>query len=150
MAETPLTPDQVVEAEARAEHEGYLHRLLVGLDQFVNVAFGGKLDETISAHSQQLAQEGNPFGKFMSWWLAKIQPDHGELAEAGDLARATAQMELEQRLLNVGLSAYCGCSSDESPENFTAMEVSGEENGPAGIFVILRCTGCQRAVKVKA
>jgi hypothetical protein len=141
MSETPLTPEQVAAAEANASHEGYLHRLLVGLDQFVNVAFDGKLDETISSRSQQLAEQGNPFGKFMCWWLGKLQKDHGQLAEAGDLARATAQMELEQRELNSGVQVFC-CDG-------SLMEVCGEENGPAGLFSIEKCPACQREVKVR-
>ena len=145
----PLTPDEVAIAEALANHEGYLHRLLVGLDQFVNGVFGGKPDETISAHSQQLAEAGNPFGKFMCWWLGKIQKDHGQLAEAGDLARATAQMELEQRMLNVGMLACCGHGTIVSPEDWVQMEVAGEENGPLGIFAILRCPVCKYEIKVR-
>src|SRR5271154_2626181 len=89
----PLTPDEVAIAEALANHEGYLHRLLVGLDQFVNGVFGGKPDETISAHSQQLAEAGNPFGKFMCWWWGKKKREHGKLAKGGFLVRATAKRE---------------------------------------------------------
>lgn len=67
---------------------GWVHRSLVALDQFANVLTGGKNDETISARSQRAANCGNRFGKFMVWWLDKLQPGHGKLAEAGDLRRA--------------------------------------------------------------
>ena len=66
----------------------YIHNSLVALDQFVNVVTGGLPDETISARSQRAADRGNWFGKFMCWWLGKIQTDHGHKAEQGDLARA--------------------------------------------------------------
>jgi hypothetical protein len=101
MSETPLTPEQIAANEEQAAHENYLHRLLVGLDQFLNVATAGKPDETISARSQRLAAAGNPFGKFMSWWLAKLQPNHGERAEAGDLERAIQIVQLERKALGL-------------------------------------------------
>jgi hypothetical protein len=145
----PLTPEQIVEAEARADKHGYLARLATGLDDFVNDIFGGNLDQTISSRCQQLSQAGNPFGTFMCLWLDKIQPNHGQLAEAGDLARANAQMELEQRMLNFGLSACCSHGQDTSPETWTPTEVCGEENGPLGIFVILRCPVCSAKTKVR-
>ena len=94
-----LTPAQIAAAEEQAGHEAYLHRLLVGLDQFMNVAADGDPDETISARSQRLASKGNRFGTFMIWWLDKIQKNHGQQAEAGDLERATAITELEQEAL---------------------------------------------------
>jgi hypothetical protein len=85
--------------EKRAAGEGYLHRTLVGLDQFVNVLTGGLPDETISARSQRAADRGNKFGKFMSWWLGKIQSQHGKKAEAGDEARAERVEDTEANAL---------------------------------------------------
>lgn len=77
----------------------YIHRALVGLDQFVNVLTGGLPGETISARSQRAANRGNKLGRFMVWWLDKIQPGHGVKAEKGDLARAEAVEKAEQDAL---------------------------------------------------
>ena len=79
--------------------EGYVHRALVALDQFANVLFGGNPDETISARSARAAARGDKLGKFMVWWLDKLQPDHGTLAESGDLAGAEEIVEIEKKAL---------------------------------------------------
>lgn len=102
MSETPLTPSQIVKQEERAGKEGYLHRTLVALDQFANVVSGGNPDETISARSARAAARGGAIGKFMCWWLDKIQPNHGEKAEAGDLERATKVEQIESKALGEG------------------------------------------------
>lgn len=86
--------------EAKTAREGYLHRSLVGLDQFVNVLTGGNPDETISSRSQRAAARGDLVGKFMTWWLSKLQSQHGLKAEAGDLERATSIADLETKSLN--------------------------------------------------
>lgn len=101
MSDTPLSPEQVKQAEIQASKEGYLHRSLVALDQFANVLTGGSPDETISARSQRLANQGNWVGKAMSWWLAKIQPSHGYKAEAGDAIRASTVLKTEDKALGV-------------------------------------------------
>lgn len=99
MSETPLTPEQIQKQEQQASKEGYLHRSLVGLDQFANVVIGGRPDETISARSRRAAADGNKVGKFMCWWLDKIQKNHGEAAEAGDLERAQSIENIENDAL---------------------------------------------------
>lgn len=101
MSETPLTPQQIQTEESQAAHEGYVHRTLVGLDQFVNVIAGGNPDETISARSARAAKRGGVVGKFMCWWLDKLQKNHGEDAEAGDLERAQNIQNVEDNALNV-------------------------------------------------
>src|SRR5260370_28578655 len=97
MSETPLTPEQIVENEARAAKEGYVKRVLISLDQFANVITGGKPGETVSARSGRAAARGAKFGKFMVWWLDKFQKNHGEKAEAGDLARAKSVEDAETK-----------------------------------------------------
>ena len=99
MPDTPLTPEQIAQAEEKASHEAYLHRVLVALDQFGNVLADGNPGETISARSGRLAAQGNRFGKFMQWWLGKIQKNHCEKAEAGDLERAEAVEAVEKESL---------------------------------------------------
>ena len=92
---TPLTPQQTEQAEARAAKEGYLHRALVGLDQFANVLTGGKPDETISSRSARAAEQGKTWGKAVSRFLNFFQSDHGPKAQAGDAERAETVENLE-------------------------------------------------------
>jgi hypothetical protein len=96
MSDAPLTPTQIGHEQAQASREGYLHRTLVGVDQFANVLLGGDPDETISSRSQRAANRGDMLGKFMTWWLGKIQPSHGYDAESGDLQRADTIIAVEQ------------------------------------------------------
>lgn len=93
---SPLTAAQTSEQEKQASKEGYVRRVLIGFDQFVNVVCGGHPDETISARSGRAAAEGKLWGKAMSRFLDVFQPDHGAKAEAGDLARAERVAYLEQ------------------------------------------------------
>jgi hypothetical protein len=104
MSEIPLTPQQIQTDESRASKEGYIHRTLVGLDQFVNVIAGGNPDETISSRSERAAKRGDFVGKAMCWWLDKLQKNHGEQAEAGDLERSTNVQNIEDNALNVPTS----------------------------------------------
>lgn len=90
-----LSPSQIAQQEHDAAKEGYLHRVLVALDQFGNVVFGGAPDETISARSARAAERGNRLGKLMCWWLDKLQHNHGEKAECGDLQRAKTVEQIE-------------------------------------------------------
>jgi hypothetical protein len=76
---------------------GYLERLLISLDEFVNVLTGGNLDETISARSGRAAFRGKLWGRFMSWWLGKIVPNHCRLAELHDKQRALYIVWLEDQ-----------------------------------------------------
>jgi len=101
MSETPLTPEQVKKEMSQAGNEGYFHRTLVGLDQFANVLMGGNPDETISARSARASKRGGIVGKAMCWWLDKIQKNHGEDAEAGDLERADKVKQIEDSALKV-------------------------------------------------
>jgi hypothetical protein len=93
---TPLTSDQVAQQEAQAAHEAYIRRLLVGFDQFMNVVTDGDPDETISSRAARAAEKGKPWGVAMSKFLDVFQKDHGAKAQAGDLERAQAVVELEQ------------------------------------------------------
>lgn len=93
---TPLTPEQVAEHEASASHEGYLHRVTETADVLVNVATGGKQDETISSRSARAAERGSKFGIVMSRFLDWFQKDHGATAIAADLERAQTVEEIEE------------------------------------------------------
>lgn len=94
-----LTPAEIAEYEQHADRESWAHKDLVAFDQFLNVITGGLPDETISARSQRLADAGNKFGKFMIWWLDKIQARHGQRAQAGDLARSEQVEDTEAESL---------------------------------------------------
>ena len=108
--DAPLTPSQVATAEARAAREGWLHRTLVAFDQFWNVAAcRGLPDETISAHTRRVVD--NPeakhklLAKVLNHMLDVVQPNHGALAEAGDLQRAETVETVENTSLNVEATA---------------------------------------------
>lgn len=92
---TPLTPSQTRTQEEQAAHEAYLHRVLVGLDQFFNVISDGDPDETISSRAARAAEKGKPWGIAMSKFLNLFQKDHGAKAQAGDAERAQAVETLE-------------------------------------------------------
>jgi hypothetical protein len=94
---TPLTPEQTAEQEAQASHEAFLHRALVGFDQFMNVLTDGDPDETISARSARAAEKGKKWGIEMSKFLNLFQKDHGAKAQAGDVARAEKVIEEEKQ-----------------------------------------------------
>jgi hypothetical protein len=98
----PIPPDQVAALEQKALHEGYLHRSLVGLDQFMNVLTGGDPDETISSRAARAAERGKTWGIELSKFLNVFQPDHGVKAQAGDTARADKVEGLEQPELESG------------------------------------------------
>lgn len=100
VAETPLTPSEVTQQKQEASKEGYIKRVLVAEDQALNVIADGKPDETISARSGRAAAKGKWFGRFMCWWLDKLQPNHGEKAEAGDLERAEIVEKTEEAALD--------------------------------------------------
>lgn len=98
---TPLTPQQTAIQEAQAAHEGYVHRGLVGLDQFVNVLMDGNPDETISSRMARWATEETGLKKDIGVAVSKAldlaQPDHGAKAEAGDEQRAQNVAAIEEK-----------------------------------------------------
>ncbi|MGH9487137.1 MAG: hypothetical protein ACRD04_06045 [Terriglobales bacterium] len=82
-----LTPKQIRTLAGQAQREGYVHRTLVGLDQFASVLTGGLPDETISSRAQRAADAGKWWGKAMTGFLHIFQRQHGLQAEAGDVGR---------------------------------------------------------------
>jgi hypothetical protein len=91
----PLTPSDTAAQERETAAEGYVHRALVGLDQFINVLTDGYPDETISSRSARAAEQGKAWGLVMSWFLDLFQSDHGAKAQAGDVERANEVLKLE-------------------------------------------------------
>ena len=96
-----MTPDQinVTLQEARAAREGYVHRVLVAFDVFVNVLLRGREGETISGRAYRAALMGHRWGIVLNFLLNLIQKDHGAKAAAGDLERATSIAQTESRIL---------------------------------------------------
>lgn len=82
--------------ENQARHQSFIHRALGAFDVLLNVWTGGATDDTISSRMQRWKDGTVPHpnavkrtvGRFMCWWLGKIQKDHDIKANAGDLARA--------------------------------------------------------------
>jgi hypothetical protein len=95
----PLSPDQLAAQEQRALQEGYVHRVAVGLDDFVNIMLDGSPDETISSRMARWATEDaglkRDIGRKVSAALNLAQPDHGARAEAADLTRGLAVEAIE-------------------------------------------------------
>ena len=85
---TPLSGEQTAAEEQQAGRERYPVRVLVGLDQLLNVACDGKPDETISSRAARAAVNGRWWGKTLSKFLDCFQRDHGADAQAGDFQRA--------------------------------------------------------------
>lgn len=87
--------------------EGYLHRIAVALDIFVNVVSGGYEDETISSRVRRIASaykgfSANPLiwiAKILNGWLNFILWNHGHGAEIGDLTRAETEEYIEDKNL---------------------------------------------------
>jgi hypothetical protein len=94
---TPLTSAQAQVEEQQAAKEKYLHRMLVGLDQFMNVVTDGDPDETISSRAARAAEKGKPWGIEMSKFLDLFQKDHGPCAQSGDIERAETVVQLEDQ-----------------------------------------------------
>ena len=91
----PLTPQQLTQDEYNALHEKYFHRVLEGLDQFFNVLTDGDPDETVSARASRADKAGKSWGRDLSRFLDIFQKNHGAMAQAGDLARATKIEQLD-------------------------------------------------------
>lgn len=100
----PIDADQFAR---QAAGQGYLHRALVGFDQWVNVLTFGAPDDTISSRMQRWKDGTVPrpggfkraFGRFMCGWLGKIQKAHDLKANAGDWERAELEENRTERTL---------------------------------------------------
>ena len=42
--------------------KGYIVRILLSLDQFLNTVIGGSVDESLSAHAWRMEHQGKPWG----------------------------------------------------------------------------------------
>lgn len=105
---TPPTAEQIAAWGAKAAGHDYFQRVACGLDQFVNVLTGGRLDETISSRTSRVIR--NAKLNFVVWvwiatwviWLCDLVQDlHGVKAESGDLERAEEIVATEKRDLGL-------------------------------------------------
>lgn len=89
--DAPLTPQQIATAELRVAREGYVHRVLVGFDQFVASLLDAQNDQTISSQTEIDAHKQVWFHAFavaLNDGLDLLQRSHGQLAQVGDVVRA--------------------------------------------------------------
>jgi hypothetical protein len=95
---TPVTPAEAAKLENTSAHHGYLMRVLVALDMLLNVTFlNGRMDETISSHAARASLEGKGWGTVVCWLLNLVSPNHGAGAIIGDLERADAIAQTEEK-----------------------------------------------------
>lgn len=95
--------------EERADGQGFIHRNLDEVDEAINVATDGPIDDTISSRMLRWKDNTVPepnklkhlFGRFMCWWLGSIQTDHDILANIGDHERAEDEIKRTTKVLKV-------------------------------------------------
>lgn len=100
-----LTPEDISAAQLRASKEGYVHRALVGFDQFVASLLGIENDQTISSATAIAAHKHvwyHAFAVALNDGLNVIQKNHGELAQAGDIERAKKVIATDTAALQQG------------------------------------------------
>ena len=66
----------------------YIHNILISIDQFVNVLFGGDPDETISSRVYKLRYR-NIIPAIINWFLELIDPGHGKRSVEMDEGKDT-------------------------------------------------------------
>jgi len=99
---TPLNPDQLIAQEAKAAHEGFLHRDAVAIDDCAGeVLFGAPAGETISTEAAIMSVEDHgvkrEVGEVVSGFLDVFQHNHGGKAAGADLERAQAEVAIIEK-----------------------------------------------------
>lgn len=96
----PLPPSEYQKELGKAKSEGYVHRSLVGFDDFVNVLLDGSPDETISSRCARWDTEDTGLKKAIGSAVCRalnlVNKDHGAKAEAADLGRARQVVKIEE------------------------------------------------------
>lgn len=96
------TVNDIPQALAKAQAEGWIHRSLAAFDIAVNViGLRGQQDETISTHSYRAFLEKKLWGKCMCWWLNGFQANHGPKAACGDYVRARNRVAILNKILGL-------------------------------------------------
>lgn len=102
----PLTPQQIAAEEQQAATEGKIHKILVAFDQFCNsFSPGAAPDETISSHVRRVVNDPTAkhklLAKVINWGLNELQPEHGAMAESGDLDRDMVSAVIMAKALQI-------------------------------------------------
>lgn len=101
-ADAPLTAQQIAAAELRAAKEGYIHRLLVGIDQLAAAALGIPNDQTISSETEIAAHKRAWYAgiaRLLNDGLDALQKSHGQKAQVGDIVRAERVISTDESAL---------------------------------------------------
>ena len=109
MSDSPLTAQQITQAALQSKKEAYVHRVLVGLDQFTASVFGVQHDQTISSEAEIDAHKKiwfDIFSKGLNKGLDVLQASHGEKAQVGDIVRDKKDLATDEAALSkeTGLS----------------------------------------------
>lgn len=96
-----IDPINIPLEEAETAQEGYWRRVIVALDQFLNVVFDGLPDETMSTRIYRASLEGRTWGIVLNWLLCRVQSFHGARATAGDLERSESIEKTERTTLGL-------------------------------------------------
>lgn len=92
----PLTPAELAASEESALKEGYLYRVIKGLDEFGNVLTDGNLGQSLSSRIGLDAAKGDKGAILLAKALDRIEANHCVKAEAADEAQAEKVVETEQ------------------------------------------------------
>jgi hypothetical protein len=90
-SDAPLTPQEQTKDAGQVAREGYIHRVLVGFDQFMGSVIGLQNDQTISSATEIAAHKKvwySAAAKALNDGLDVIQKSHGQQAQVGDIVRA--------------------------------------------------------------
>jgi hypothetical protein len=100
---TPLTPAELSAEKAKANAESALHEDLVVIDQALGKIIGGAPDITMSSDLAMMATEDTGIRKEIGVLGSKIldymEPDHGAKAEAADIQRAEAAVDVLKKAI---------------------------------------------------
>lgn len=100
---TPLTPDQASIVAKKALREGYLYRVIKGLDEFGNVLTDGNLGQSLSSRIGLDAAKGDHGAIALAEFLNLFEANHCVKAEVADEVQAEIVVKAE-------------CASPDLPE----------------------------------
>lgn len=93
---TPLTPEQASLVAKKSLREGYLYRVIKGLDEFGNVLTDGNLGQSLSSRIGLDAAKGDHGAIALAEFLNLFEANHCVLAERSDEAQAQLVVDAEK------------------------------------------------------
>lgn len=120
-----LTPQQIAAAELRAAKEGYIHRNLVEFDHLCAGLIDLPPDQTLSSAIEIEARRSgvlSELAKALNWGLDEIQRSHGQLAQAGDIARAENVEQIDSAALAAETAALPQPETEEQASRWELHE----------------------------